>query len=282
MNKSVACRVCLVGLLLSLLFLTGCTPQPTDQEIYVSNFVLHNLAEGETLPLRPNAAEQSVYDFQYDSPGSLPEYYTGSWFFFSQGQFGAGSIVYPVLSGSTKTVFASEYSEAPEGIYENGLMISRSTSINYFRADNEWTQSSYDHSQGEDIWTGNEWSNNLKVQPRERKEFRFGGPYTPASFVADNGVLRLNGPLLSGMNTWTLKTTLATKCISIGYTSRGSTCLEREDQQFERPSYYIVKDGQVIAEGNLTITPSGDKDYGVWSSSTLYQSIDQSGNYTAS
>ena len=113
-KKSKLKQAGLVLLVIISLFITGCTPNPIDTQIYFNSYIIHDFSGEDKIFEPPKRQDYSTYEFSYNFPGLSPETYEGAFFFFPPGVIFAGSTLYPILGGVNQKVFAYAFDEFPE------------------------------------------------------------------------------------------------------------------------------------------------------------------------
>ncbi|MEK6893174.1 MAG: hypothetical protein AABX07_03130, partial [Nanoarchaeota archaeon] len=265
MHKKILQRVCLFVLLAAALFVSGCTQKPTDTEIYISEFVLHDINDTTKTLLQAPAEQYGEYNFAYNMPGNSPEEYSSIWFFFSPGQSITASSIYPVASGSKQTLYAYESNPVPEN-YKLNLSLSREINLNYFKADNYFEQSAYQDLRKEYFSGENKiYANYINLKSNEQKEYLFGGSYTPGSItINEYGNINLRGNILSGINTYASINTNISICNKTEMSGMWIICKQWIGRQIDAPYFGIYENGEKVKEGNLTYNDGRNVFWATW------------------
>ena len=241
-------------ILLSLVFLTGCTPiEPVEDDIYTVGRILHNVNNATNTSLVLSQNQFATYKFTKDFPGKAPVLFYEYFYFISPEAGFAAAVTNPAVSKFTKIVHAYGNDSALAN-YPRNFSLYHAAGITYFN---------YSGFEEENLSlsgleaTSADPFNSIAPIPSETKEFVFGGPYLPGSVFFDPQSLKLGiiGELLTSN-----KTVISLKTDFV-------------PQGTELPNYTISVNGSVV-DSNTFIDS-----WGSWNKNIFYYYPSINGTY---
>ncbi|MEK6892288.1 MAG: hypothetical protein AABX25_03825, partial [Nanoarchaeota archaeon] len=266
-NKLNKILILVIALVLALL-LSGCPNRndeiyPVTEEQYLLGWALHNVNDATPTELGYSYDDLAIYNYSYNYPANASYRYDNILFWIAPFQTMAGTS-WVRLGVPQNRVYYLKGDKVDYSVYGKGWSFSNSMKINYLTSeDNDLTflldVVHEEHYNSESIFY------DINPVPGQKEHIYFGtSPFTPASVVVSDNLLKLNNIILRGYDgkSYLKRNTLQTISTPSGV----------KEVRLPPPKYKIYLNAVLIKAGNLTICE-------VWDYKSLNEYLAQNGNY---